>query len=285
MGRRSTADVDDGDDVSTPKTYRWHRPNGDEVEGDLDAVMEAGSRHIEEDEEPFEVVRGDWYSHPNLSRERALRVFEGVLTERLDIGEFVHVDDAKGNRVFRCKRVASPAQYLNPLRDCVNLMALRQDMGVDYKVTQDSPIYAIGPGKITNYRKTSGWPRHAKGDGLGSYVAYRFTDGPARDKYIYLAENITLNPALEMGSKVDAETMIATLHPQIANCEMGWADPDGDGALALAFNEYNEGDRMAAGDNFSKFMVALGVPAGQPQGREISGTLPSEWPTRWGALV
>lgn len=144
---------------------------------------------------------GDLYSHPDLTRERALHVFNGVLSERLEIREFVHVDNAKRTQVFRCKRIPSPAQYLNSLRDCVNLVTKRQDQGVDYAVTKDSPTYAIGPGKITNYRQTSGWPRHEQADELGSFVVYSFTDGPAKDKYVYLAENITLNPDLKVGSK------------------------------------------------------------------------------------
>jgi hypothetical protein len=268
-----------------PKTFAWRRRDGKTVEGDLDAVMAAGSREIEQGEGPFRVVRGDWYSHPDLTRTRALRVFRTVLTENLEIGEFVHVNRGAGAQVFRCKRVAPPAEYRNPLRDCVNLQPRRQDMGVDYAVSKDSPIYAIGPGKITDYRKTSGWPRHKLGDGLGSYIAYRFTDGPAKDKYVYLAENITLASDLKVGSKVNTKTVIAKLHPQIANCEMGWADADSNGHLALAFGEYQEGQRTRAGDNFSKFMVALGAPAGFASGRPISGTLPANWPKGWDTLV
>lgn len=267
-----------------PKRYSWHRPRGTLVEGGLAAVMAAGVRHIDRGEEPFIVVRGDWYSHPDLSRSRALRVFRGVLTESLEIGEFVSIRDGDG-AVFRCKRVAASSEYQNPVRDCVHLQAKRQDMGVDYAVSEDSPIYAIGRGVITNYRKTSGWPRHRIGDELGSYVAYRFTHGPAKGKYVYLAENITLNRDLKVGSKVNAETKIATLHPAAANCEMGWAEAESKGGLALAFSEYSEGQRTAAGDNFSRFMQALGAPAGLPWGRPISGTLPAGWPPRWERLL
>ncbi len=166
--------------------------------------------------------------------------------------------------------------YANPLRDVRGLGGLRQDMGVDYD--GQGPVYAVGPGVIKVYNTHSGRPG-------GAYIAYELTDGAARGKTIYFAENLTLSRNLHVGSKVDAVTVIATLHSSFPHCETGWAERSGYSPLALSTGGYREGQRTAAGDNFDKFMRALGAPNGLTEGRSIVGHLPSSYPSRWKGKV
>ncbi len=165
-------------------------------------------------------------------------------------------------------RVRKQADYLNPLRDCIGLAPGRVDMGVDYSVTADSPIYAIGDGIVTVYRTTSGWP--GGGGNPGAYIAYKLTSGPRAGSYVYFAENITLAPHLGVGSLVNSDTRIATLHPAFANCETGWASASSVGYSPVAAPCYSEGDRTASGESFNAFMQSLGAPAGLAEGRPIT---------------
>lgn len=172
--------------------------------------------------------------------------------------------------------------YKNPLRKMMGLVAFRQDMGVDYGCRGDSIVYSPGPGVVRVYQPTnSGWPLHVNGDRAGAYINIEFTDGIARGKFWYDAENITLKRELHVGSIVTADTVIAVHHPGYAYCEMGWAAGPLNQTLASATSGYTEGQRTAAGNNASKFLVALGAPAGLTEGRPISGSLPVGWPTRW----
>lgn len=171
-------------------------------------------------------------------------------------------------------------RYRNPIRDFKGLKAGRIDQGVDYSVTQDSPIYALGAGVVTIYRPVSGWPGSAARGTAGAYIAYRLTNGPAKGHYVYFAENITLNPKLSVGDKVDKDTKIATQHPGFANCETGWASAANFGYSPQAYGCYKEGDLTQAGQNFDKLMQVLGAPAGLRGGRSTVCPLPADWP-RW----
>lgn len=265
------------------KRYRIVKADGSETRPYrlLGAMVAAGHR-LKRGAGPFTVTRTGWYKHPRLRRREALRHIRAMLKTIL-VQEHVTAADKSGKQVLDVKRVRNAEAYQNPLRDCAGLMGLRQDQGVDYSVTQNSPVYAVGPGVITVYRTSSGWPWDATHADGGAYIAYELTDGPAKGLYVYDAEHIKLNPRLHVGSKVDANTVIATHLPGFANCEMGWAGSDshygyGKGDAPEAVECYQEGMRTAAGDNFDKFMQALGAPAGLIEGRPIRCPLPAKYP-------
>lgn len=245
---------------------------------------------------PFTLTRTGWYKHPSLRRGEALRMLSSML-DTVDVTERIDATNRAGDNVLHVKRAQNFVKviYDNPLRDCVGLRGLRQDQGVDYAVSKDSPVYAIGPGVVTVYRTDTGWPwgagKNPPSD-HGAYIAYRITEGPAKGLLVYDAERITLNPKLKVGSKVDKDTRIATHHPEFAYCEMGWAGADshygyGPGDAPEAVNEYDEGERTRAGDNFDMFMRALGAPNGLTEGRKITGSLPAKYPraSEWKRLV
>jgi hypothetical protein len=177
-------------------------------------------------------------------------------------------------------RAWAKLRYKNPIRDFKGLQAGRIDQGVDYSVTTESPIYALGNGVITIYRPTSGWPGGNNGQAPGAYIAYRLTNGPAKGHYVYFAENITLNPNLKVGDSVDKNTKIATQHEGFANCETGWASEASNGYSPQAYGCYTEGTLTDAGHNFDHLMQILGAPAGLILGRVVKCPLPANWP-RW----
>jgi hypothetical protein len=180
--------------------------------------------------------------------------------------------------LFEAKRVqdVASAVYQNPWRGIHGLVPYRIDMGVDYGGS--GPIYAVGPGVVRIYRPSgSGWPG-------GVYIMYELTDGPAKGKCIYVAENLTLPSNLHVGSVVDSNTVIATLHDAFPHCESGWAQSNGE-TLALVTGGYVEGWRTASGDNASNFFHALGAPAGLTEGRTTHGSMPSFYPRDWSRVL
>lgn len=261
------------------------QPDGDKVgpEGKA-AVLRAAAARLIVGTGPFTVIRNGEYKHPGLRRLEALRVLNGILGS-IGVDADVVVRNDKGV-VFRATRVKPEPLYDDPFRHAAGVHGLRQDQGVDYSVSQRSPVYAVGPGKVTVYRETSGWPwdsTHADG---GAYIAYEITEGPAKGLFVYDAEHIVLNEHLKVGSRVNKDTVIAYHLTGFANCEMGWAGSAshygyGPGDAPEAVNEYNEGERTRAGDNFDLFLRALGTVAGLTEGRGISGTLPKKYPRSW----
>lgn len=262
--------------------YTYRRPGGGAVvDVSLARLMEAAASHVVLGQGRFDIVKDDHYHHPNLKRKRAIQVALGMAKE-IHVGHHVKIVGDKGVE-FAFHRVANQVLYDNPLRDCVGLFAERIDEGVDYGVRKDSPVYAIGPGRIITYRESTGWPGDNSPDG-GAYIAYVLTDGPAEGFASYDAEHITLNPRLKVGDHVDKDTVIATHHPGFANCEMGWdsGKPGYDTPLAnTAPNHYTEGDRCALGDNYSDLLKALGAPAGLTTGRSTKGTVPKGLRINW----
>jgi len=280
------------------RTYIHTMPDGSPSRPlGLTHTMVAAARRIVAGHGPFTLTRSDWYKHPELHRLEMLRMLKKMLPT-LHYDEFVNIRDhtskathdvhtgVDGNIVFHVKRAQPEPKYKNPLRDCIGLRPLREDMGVDYSVSAVSPVYAVGPGVVTIYRTSTGWPWTSQSGGGGQYIAYKLTDGPAKGLFIYDAEHIVLNPKLKVGDKVDADTVIAHHQPGFANCEMGWAKPSDNGYTPVAYGTYSEGQRTAAGVNFDAFMVALGAPKGLTEGRGISGSaigLPSA--ASWGSKV
>ena len=252
--------------------FRYERPDGTAI-GPVGLVelMARASARLVAGRGPFDVVLDEHYHHKDLSRARALLVFRSLVDEAHP-GDDVRIRTEERS-VFHARRVTPDpdARYLNPLRDVVGLRQFRQDMGCDYAATKRSPIYAIGPGEVTRVDEHASWP----GERI---ICYRLTKGPARNLCVFLAEHLELG-SLQVGDPVDAETVIATLLPGFPNCEMGWADERGFTAEAVPY--YREGDRTAHGDNFSRFLVALGAPPATIGGRSITGKLPSKYSPNW----
>jgi hypothetical protein len=221
---------------------------------------------------------GGHYHHKDLRRGRALRVLRAILRE-INVDAGASVRNKKNRVVFHAERVRPPVQvlYQNPLRSCAGVRGLRIDQGVDYSVTERSPVYAIGAGVVTVFRPSSGWPWDENHKTGGSYIAYKLTEGPLKGLYVYDAEHITLHN-LNVGSRVNANTVIAYHLPGYANCEMGWGLPSNQGYSPLANNYYIEGDRTAAGESFNRFMRSLGAPSGLTEGRSVVGRNPAGYP-------
>ena len=131
-------------------------------------------------------------------------------------------------------------------------------------------MYAIGNGVVLN-TVGGGWPG-------GTFIAYQLTDGPARGLVVFNAEDI--QPSVQVGSRVDANTVIGHMYEGPDGIELGWADgsrlPD---TMARTYGQYNGSNSTAFGDNFSRFLQTLGAPGGIPSGAP-NGSLPASWP-RW----
>ena len=80
---------------------------------------------------------------------------------------------------------------------------------------------------------------------------------------MYVAEDLTPEPGLHVGQQVSAGQPIATFaYPQSDGIETGWAQPDAANPQPIAKLDggYSEGQRTAAGDNFSALLAGTGAP-------------------------
>jgi hypothetical protein len=150
--------------------------------------------------------------------------------------------------------------YRNPFRKCKGLSAGRIDMGVDYSVTADSPIFFPGRGVVVRCDTAASWPG-------GVYIAIKFTRGNKKGEIMYFAEKLTPRIGLHAGSKVGTRRKFATFHPGFPNIEVGWAKNDGPVYPPRAIDCYHEGDRTTAGNHMSDFLHNLGAPKGLTLGR------------------
>ena len=165
-----------------------------------------------------------------------------------------------------CATAIAPGGYANPFAHATGLVAKRIDQGVDYDGA--GPFAAIGNATITHISTAAamGWPGYY-------YVAYQLTQG----SWVYVAEDITPVPGLHVGEQVRAGQPIATFaFPQPDGIETGWAQPDAANPQPIAKIDggYVEGQRTAAGDNFSALLAATGAPAGLVEGRPTVGHYP-----------
>ncbi|MGD0055960.1 MAG: hypothetical protein ABSC34_11070, partial [Acidimicrobiales bacterium] len=157
--------------------------------------------------------------------------------------------------------------YLNPLRALTSLDPQEVDQGVDYCAS--GPVYALGDGVVVNLHDP-GWPG-------GVFISYRLSDGPAKGRYVYLAENAT--PRVSIGEHVTPTTVIGVIHDATTCIETGWADPPASPERAQGHVEYNGRNSTAFGLNFSSLLQVLGARPGLPQPFGPPGPLPSSWPT------
>ena len=172
-----------------------------------------------------------------------------------------------------------PPVYRNPVRAITGLIPERVDMGVDYG--GNGPVYAVGDAVITNATGDSaGWPG-------GGWITYQLTSGPAKGLQVYLAEDV--QPTVQAGQHVTADTVIANMVNRGDGIETGWAMPDGASAesqLAVAGGISGGGPfPTQIGLNFDRLLVALGAPAAPNLTSTGYGTLPAGYPVNWSSLL
>jgi lysophospholipase L1-like esterase len=163
--------------------------------------------------------------------------------------------------------------YKSPFCGVNNLAPSRIDQGVDY--TGSGKICPIGNGKILDL-KNDGWPPHP-----GAFIVYQLSDGPAKGKYVYFAENC-FPIHVHIGQKVNTGTTLCDMIDASPHIEIGWADGNALGQ-ALAADVWSGHDSSAYytayGENFSQLLQKLGVAAGTIQpGAQKLGKLPDGWP-------
>lgn len=172
--------------------------------------------------------------------------------------------------------------YVDPLQDVKDLRRGRVDMGVDYDGS--GPILALGSGKVMMASDHDAGPESCWGRTcwpVGGIVVYRLMDGPFAGKYVYDAENITVN--VIAGQMVKTGQQIATLRAASPYLETGWASGNGPETLAIAkHQQYPSGDPGAwstiEGRNFNHVLTRLGAPSGLLQPKPPHQQMPAGWP-------
>jgi hypothetical protein len=140
-------------------------------------------------------------------------------------------------------------------------------MGVDY--SGFGSIFAIGDGVVLS-TSNGGWPG-------GTFIAYRFTGGPAAGLCAYAAEDI--NPEVSVGQRVTPHTVLGQMYAGPDGIETGWADCSALGeTMAAAAGQFNGSNSTAYGDNFSQLLAITGAPQGILQNSPPTGNLPGNWP-------
>lgn len=179
--------------------------------------------------------------------------------------------------------------YTNPMSSIGGLSPERIDMGVDY--AGYGPIRALGAGKVIRASNRDDGPLSCWGKTCwpgGGIVIYRLSEGPFAGKFVYVAENITVN--VKEGQHVKTGQPIATLHDASPNMETGWASGRESETLSFADNhECTCGDpggwSAIEGRNFNQLLVALGAPSGYLQSSVPQQSMPAGWPTpNWSKL-
>ena len=131
----------------------------------------------------------------------------------------------------------------------------RTDMGVDF--TSKGAIPALGNGVVTRVapqNSGTGWP--GAGDGgrgnRGAMIVYRLTSGPAKGKYVYVAENVDPAKGLHVGQRIAAGQTVAVARGAFPYLETGWASNAH--GTPLGAPGYVEGKATAAGQSFLRFL-------------------------------
>jgi hypothetical protein len=149
--------------------------------------------------------------------------------------------------------------YQNPLRAIRRLHAKRIDEGVDYSGA--GPVKALGNATITVVaRGTSYFWAHVD----GNVVVEKMLDGPLQGISVYIAENCTPNPNLQVGQQVTAATTLCRLHNHFPWLEIGFAKRDASGIPAAwsVYRRFPDGSKTAYGLSFSHLLADLGAPEG-----------------------
>jgi murein DD-endopeptidase MepM/ murein hydrolase activator NlpD len=162
--------------------------------------------------------------------------------------------------------------YRNPLRGVGGLVPERIDEGVDF--SGSGPVYALGDAVITNATGDSaGWPG-------GGWITYQLTDGPDAGLMVYVAEDMT--PAVQIGERVSASTVIGNMFSGGDGIEIGWAEPSGLSAESQLpeAGGINGGGPFPTriGVSFEELLLSLGAPAAPNGTQPAYGLLPPSYP-------
>jgi len=98
------------------------------------------------------------------------------------------------------------------------------DQGIDF--TGAGPLFALADGVVTRVAPGgTGWP------GIGAILVYQMTSGSRSGQYVYMAEDITIQPGIGKGVRIKKGQQIAyaTGSGQAPGIEVGFAQ-DGNGA-------------------------------------------------------
>lgn len=169
--------------------------------------------------------------------------------------------------------------YQNPFTASSNLSATRVDEGVDY--TGSGPVHFLGNAKVTYVCASGCW----EGE---SFITYQLLDGPAANKYVYVAEGCTPASGLKAdpNKTYSASDVVCNMYNGPHGIETGWAaGPTQDVAAAHdVYVELSSGKSYATayGQNFEELMESLGVNTKACYdftNVPLSGKLPNGWPT------
>jgi murein DD-endopeptidase MepM/ murein hydrolase activator NlpD len=160
--------------------------------------------------------------------------------------------------------------YNNPLRVVEKTSGFQReriDQGVDYGGS--GPVYAIGPGKITNVYN-SGWPDDV-------FISYKLTDSRISkyDIYVYVAEECT--PNVSVGETVSDNTVLCHMFGASGGIETGFASTGGAGT-AYAHACFDGSDSTWYGVAFNAVLEYLGAPGGV-RSSTVTCSPPSGWPS------
>src|SRR5690348_5282542 len=165
--------------------------------------------------------------------------------------------------------------YRDPLRGVHGLVEERIDDGVDFAGA--GPVYALGAGVVTSAAGDNyGWPG-------GGWITYRLTSGPGVGLMVYVAEDIV--PAVIVGQRVSASTVLGTMFEGGDGIETGWAQP----TSLSAESELPEAGGIGGlgpfptriGVNFDELLQSLGVRAAPNRNQPPHGLLPVGYPASW----
>lgn len=172
---------------------------------------------------------------------------------------------AIGDNATSSTKTATNPGYVHPMGS--GLTEGRIDMGFDWSGKGD--IMAIGRAKVTRVAvqgSGTGWP--GAGDGgrgnRGAMIVYQLLDGPRKDKFVYLAENIDPVANLAVGDTLEAGQVYAHARGAFPWLEIGWAADGAGRTLAAATTGYTEGQQTVAGKDFQSMLGNLkkGTPIG-----------------------
>jgi Phage tail lysozyme len=173
---------------------------------------------------------------------------------------------------------SSPSNgYQSPFHSENGLVRSRVDEGVDYATSGSNiPIYPIGNAKITQATSNSNF-YIPKDHAPTSWITYQLSDGPAKGKYVYVAE-FCFPVMVHITQTVAPNDKLCNVEPR--SIETGWAI-NATSQAAAAHGTYSEGHATAYGQNFEELMDSLSVATKacyDHPGESLEGSLPSGWP-------
>lgn len=254
------------------RKYRYKQQQGLSDPVGITKLMEIATKRLVVGEGPFKVVKDGKDGHPHLTKKEALKEFRSEIVNASEGVEIVLRNPSKVLlSAHYTQKVVNKSYYKNPFHG--DYTSARIDAGVDYCGT--ATVHPIGKAKILHV----GTPSHTSTFGSDMAV-YELLEGPAKGKRVFFAEHYNNIGNHHDGDIVDVNTPLYKMNGCI---EIGWADDNG--SLAWGSGLYHEGELSVIGENFSKFMVALGAKPGLALGRPVTGHLPPGYPDSWADKV